>query len=67
MKSPHAKIGASISYAAPLPRRSIESAANAELMDGARVDGEPPLTEVRGRFLVARGLIATAVTMPCVD
>jgi 4'-phosphopantetheinyl transferase EntD len=34
------------------------------LADGARKDGEPPLTELRGRFLVARGLIATAVTMP---
>ena len=34
------------------------------LVDGAREDGEPPLTELRGRFLVARGLIATAVTMP---
>ena len=34
------------------------------LVDGARKDGEPPLTELHGRFLVARGLIATAVTMP---
>ena len=34
------------------------------LIDGARVDGEPPLTELRGRFLVARGLVATAVTVP---
>lgn len=34
------------------------------LVDGAREDGELPLTELRGRFLVARGLIATAVTMP---
>jgi 4'-phosphopantetheinyl transferase EntD len=34
------------------------------LIDGARMDGEPPLTEARGRFLVARGLVATAVTVP---
>ena len=34
------------------------------LIDGARTDGEPPLTELRGRFLVARGLVATAVTVP---
>jgi 4'-phosphopantetheinyl transferase EntD len=30
------------------------------LIDGARTDGGPPLTELRGRFLIARGLIATA-------
>lgn len=34
------------------------------LIDGTRADGEPPLTELRGRFLLARGLIATAVTVP---
>jgi 4'-phosphopantetheinyl transferase EntD len=34
------------------------------LVDGARKDGKPPLTELHGRFLVARGLIATAVTVP---
>ena len=34
------------------------------LIDGARTDGEPPLTELRGRFLTARGLVATAVTVP---
>jgi 4'-phosphopantetheinyl transferase EntD len=33
------------------------------LSDGTRTDGEPPLTELRGRFLVARGLVATAVTV----
>jgi 4'-phosphopantetheinyl transferase EntD len=34
------------------------------LIDGARTDGKPPLTEVCGRFLVAHGLVATAVTVP---
>jgi 4'-phosphopantetheinyl transferase EntD len=34
------------------------------LIDGTRKDGEPPLTELRGRFLVARGLIATAAILP---
>ena len=34
------------------------------LIDGARTDGEPPLTELHGRFLAARGLVATAVTVP---
>jgi 4'-phosphopantetheinyl transferase EntD len=34
------------------------------LINGTRTDGEPPLTELRGRFLVARGLVATAVTVP---
>jgi 4'-phosphopantetheinyl transferase EntD len=34
------------------------------LIDGTRTDGAPPLTELNGRFLVARGLIATAVTVP---
>jgi 4'-phosphopantetheinyl transferase EntD len=34
------------------------------LIDGARMDGAPPLTELRGRFLVAHGLVATAVTVP---
>jgi 4'-phosphopantetheinyl transferase EntD len=33
------------------------------LIDGARMDGGPPLTELRGRFLVAHGLIATAVAV----
>ena len=31
------------------------------LIDGARTDGGPPLRVLRGRFLVAHGLIATAV------
>ncbi len=34
------------------------------LIDGARTDRGPPLTELQGRFLIARGLIATAVTVP---
>jgi 4'-phosphopantetheinyl transferase EntD len=34
------------------------------LIDGTRGDGAAPLTELRGRFLVARGLIVTAVTVP---
>ena len=34
------------------------------LIDGARTDGGPPLTELRGCFLVAHGLVATAVTVP---
>jgi 4'-phosphopantetheinyl transferase EntD len=34
------------------------------LIDGARTDGGPPLTELRGRFLVAHGLIAPAVAVP---
>jgi len=34
------------------------------LVDGARSDGGPPLFEFRGRFVVAHGLIATAVTVP---
>lgn len=34
------------------------------LIDGTRTDGEPPLTKLRGRFLVARGLVSTAVTEP---
>jgi 4'-phosphopantetheinyl transferase EntD len=34
------------------------------LIDGARTDGEPPLTELQGRFLIAHGLVATAVTVP---
>jgi 4'-phosphopantetheinyl transferase EntD len=34
------------------------------LIDGARTDGGPPLTELRGRFVVAHGLIATAVAVP---
>jgi 4'-phosphopantetheinyl transferase EntD len=36
------------------------------LVDGTRVAGGPPLTELRGRFLIARGLIATvAVDVRC--
>ena len=34
------------------------------LVDGARTDGGLPLVEFRGRFVVAHGLIATAVTVP---
>ena len=34
------------------------------LIDGARTDGGPPLTELTGRFLAHRGLVATAVTVP---
>jgi 4'-phosphopantetheinyl transferase EntD len=34
------------------------------LIDGARTDGGPPLTILRGRFLVAHGLIATVVAVP---
>jgi 4'-phosphopantetheinyl transferase EntD len=34
------------------------------LVDGARTDGGLPLYELRGRFVIARGLIATAVTVP---
>jgi 4'-phosphopantetheinyl transferase EntD len=33
------------------------------LVDGARTDGGPPLTALRGRFVVDRGLVATAVTV----
>jgi 4'-phosphopantetheinyl transferase EntD len=33
------------------------------LVDGARTDGGPPLVELQGRFIVARGLVATAVTV----
>ena len=33
------------------------------LVDGARMDGGPPLVELRGRFVVAHGLLATAVTV----
>ncbi|WP_030434396.1 4'-phosphopantetheinyl transferase family protein [Actinoplanes subtropicus] len=36
------------------------------LVDGTRLDGEPPLTELRGRYLIARGLILTTVTVPIV-
>lgn len=31
------------------------------LIDGWRTDGGPPLTELRGRFVVAHGFVATAV------
>jgi 4'-phosphopantetheinyl transferase EntD len=34
------------------------------LVDGARTDGGLPLIEFRGRFVVAHGLIATAVAVP---
>lgn len=34
------------------------------LVDGTRTDGGPSLGELHGRFLVARGLVATAVTVP---
>ena len=34
------------------------------LIDSARRDGEVPLTQLRGRFLLSRGLVATAVTVP---
>jgi 4'-phosphopantetheinyl transferase EntD len=34
------------------------------LVDGTRADGGPPLVELRGRFKVAQGLVATAVTVP---
>jgi 4'-phosphopantetheinyl transferase EntD len=34
------------------------------LVDGARTDGGLPLVELRGCFVVAHGLIATAVTVP---
>ncbi|MFE9692482.1 4'-phosphopantetheinyl transferase [Micromonospora sp. NPDC005806] len=34
------------------------------LVDGTRTDGGPPLTELRGRWLVAHGLIVTAVSVP---
>jgi 4'-phosphopantetheinyl transferase EntD len=33
------------------------------LIHGDRLDGKPPITELSGRFSVARGLVATAVTM----
>jgi 4'-phosphopantetheinyl transferase EntD len=34
------------------------------LIDGTRIDGGPPLTELTGRFTVERGLIVTAVAVP---
>jgi 4'-phosphopantetheinyl transferase EntD len=34
------------------------------LVDGARTDGGLPLVELRGRFIVAQGLVATAVSVP---
>jgi enterobactin synthetase component D / holo-[acyl-carrier protein] synthase len=34
------------------------------LVDGARIDDGSPLVEFRGRFVIAHGLIATAVTVP---
>ena len=37
------------------------------LIDGARTDEEPPLTELRGHFLVDRGLVVTAVAVPASD
>ncbi len=33
-------------------------------IDGSRADGGPPLSELRGRFVVTRELISTAVTVP---
>jgi 4'-phosphopantetheinyl transferase EntD len=33
------------------------------LIDGTRTDGGPPLTELSGRYVLARGLIVTAVTV----
>jgi len=36
------------------------------LVDGVRTDGGPPLTELTGRFLVARGLVLTAVCIESV-
>jgi 4'-phosphopantetheinyl transferase EntD len=33
-------------------------------IDGARTDGGPPLTELHGRYVVERGLVITAVTVP---
>jgi 4'-phosphopantetheinyl transferase EntD len=34
------------------------------LVDGSRIDTGPPLVELCGRFVIAHGLIATAVTVP---
>ncbi|MEU7804756.1 4'-phosphopantetheinyl transferase superfamily protein [Micromonospora arborensis] len=34
------------------------------LVDGRRTDGGPPLTGFAGRFLTARGMVLTAVTVP---
>jgi 4'-phosphopantetheinyl transferase EntD len=34
------------------------------LIDGTRLDGAAPLTELAGRFRVGRGLVVTAVTVP---
>jgi 4'-phosphopantetheinyl transferase EntD len=34
------------------------------LIDGARTDGGPALTDISGRFVAHRGLVATAVTVP---
>ncbi|NES14883.1 MULTISPECIES: 4'-phosphopantetheinyl transferase [Micromonospora] len=34
------------------------------LVDGGRIDGGPPLAVLHGRWLIARGLIVTAVTVP---
>lgn len=34
------------------------------LVDGTRLDGKPPLTELHGRYLVARNLVLTSVTVP---
>lgn len=33
------------------------------LIDGTRLDGGPPLVQLTGRFLVARGLVVTAVAL----
>ncbi|MEU3457410.1 4'-phosphopantetheinyl transferase superfamily protein [Micromonospora sp. NPDC006766] len=34
------------------------------LVDGTRTDGGPPLTALHGRYLVADGLVVTAVALP---
>jgi 4'-phosphopantetheinyl transferase EntD len=49
-------------------RLSIDPAAGTftarVLVDGARRDGGPPLTELHGRYAVGRGLVVTAVVVP---
>jgi hypothetical protein len=46
-------------------RLSVDRAAGSfrarVLVDGARIDGGSPLTEFHGRFLIADGLVLTAV------
>ena len=34
------------------------------LVDGTRIDGRPPLNEICGRYVVDRGLLLTAATVP---